>query len=138
MRTFSAATAAPPEVAWDLMARPDAWRRWSPHVRGGWGLGAAEVREGAAGAARLLGVVPVPARITGKRAGRSWTWRIGFGLVEMVHRVEPRPGGGATVSVDLLAPGALEPAIALAYGPLIDVSLRRLAQAAEGVVGAPA
>jgi hypothetical protein len=138
MRTFSAATVAPPDVVWDLVARPDAWGRWSPHVRGAWGLGAPEVRDGAMGAARLLGVLPVPARVTGKRAGRSWTWRVGLGLVEMVHRVEPRPGGGTTVSIDLIAPGALESVVALGYGPLIDVSLRRLARAAEGVVGAPA
>ena len=79
------------------------------------------------GAARLLGVVPVPARIVGKRAGRSWAWRVGFGLVEMVHRVEPRPEGGATVAVDLIAPAPLERSLALAYGPLIELSLRRLA-----------
>jgi len=51
MRSFSAATAAPPEVTWRLMATPDDWNRWSPHVRGAWGLGAPEVRAGAAGAA---------------------------------------------------------------------------------------
>ena len=138
MRTFSAATVAPPGVVWDLLARPGAWRRWSPHVRGAWGLGEPEVRDGATGAAWLLGVLPVPARVTGKRAGRSWTWRVGLGLVEMVHRVDSRAGGGSTVSVDLSAPGALEPVLALAYGPLIEVSLRRLAHAAEDVVGAPA
>jgi hypothetical protein len=136
MRTFTAATAAPPAVAWSLIARPDDWRRWSPHVRGAWRLGEPEVRRGARGAARLLGVVPVPARIVAKREGRSWTWRVG--AVEMVHRVEPRAGGGATVAIDLRAPGPLEPALALAYGPLIDVSLHRLAQEAERVVGTPA
>ena len=56
----------------------------------------------------------------------------------MVHRVEPRAGGGATVAIDLTAPGPLEPALALTYGPLIDVSLHRLAQEAERVVGTPA
>ena len=38
-----------------------------------------------------------------KRAGRSWTWRVG--PVEMVHRVEPGADGGATVAIDLSAPG---------------------------------
>jgi len=136
MRTFAVATSAPAAVAWDLLARPGDWRRWSPHVRGAWQLGDPEVRRGAHGAARLLGVVPVPARVTGKRAGRSWTWRVG--PVEMVHRVEPGADGGATVAIDLSAPGPLEPAIALAYGPLIEVSLHRLAQEAERVVGTPA
>jgi hypothetical protein len=138
MRTFSAATGAPPEVVWDLLARPEAWKEWSPHLRGAWGLGAPEVREGATGAAALLGLLPVPARITAKRDGRSWTWRVGFGVVELVHRVEPRTGGGSLVAVDLIAPGPVERALALGYGPLVEVSLRRLAHAAEGVVGAPA
>jgi hypothetical protein len=136
MRTFTVATSASADVAWRLLARPQAWPRWSPHVRGAWRLGEPEVRRGARGAARLLGVVPVPARITAKRAGRSWTWRVG--PVQMAHRVEPGADGGATLAIDLSAPGPLEPALALAYGPLIEVSLHRLAQEAERVVGTPA
>jgi hypothetical protein len=88
------------------------------------------VRAGACGAARLLGVVPVPVKVTAKRDGRSWTWRVG-GVAEMAHRVEPRAGGGCEVAVDLRAPGHLEPALATAYGPVIGVMVRRLARAAE-------
>ena len=132
MRTFTATTTAPPEAAWQLLARPDRWaalvparpRRLAPRRR-------PRCAQGAVGAARLLGVVPVPARIVGKRAGRSWAWRVGLGLVEMVHRVEPRPEGGATVAVDIIAPAPLERSLALAYGPLIELSLRRLAREAE-------
>jgi len=131
VRTFSSASDADPDAAWRLLARPELWSRWSPHVRGAWRLGAPEVREGAVGAARLLGVVPVPARIVAKQAGRSWTWRVGLGLVEMVHRVEPRPDGGATVAVDISAPAPLERTLALTYGPLIEHSLKRLARQAE-------
>jgi len=130
VHTWTASSAAPPEAAWALLARPADWSRWAPHVRGAWGLGAPEVQDGAVGAARLLGVVPVPARITGKRAGRAWTWRLGLGLVEMVHRVEPRPGG-CEVAVDILAPAPLERAVAAAYGPVVQSALRRLARAAE-------
>jgi hypothetical protein len=97
-------------------------------VRGAWDLGEREVRDGARGAARLLGVIPVPARITAKQPGRSWTWRVG--LVEMTHRVEPR-AGGCLVAIDLRAPGPLEPAVAAAYGPVIELTLRRLARRAE-------
>jgi hypothetical protein len=131
MRTFATGSHADPDAAWRLLARPELWSRWSPHVRGAWHLGAPEVREGAVGAARLLGVVPVPARIVGKQLGRSWTWRVGLGLVEMVHRVEARPEGGATVAVDIIAPGPLERTLALTYGPLIERSLERLARQAE-------
>ena len=130
MRTFSVNSAAPAAVAWRLLARPEEWPSWAPHVRGAWGLGAPEVSLGAVGAARLLGVLPVPARIVAKRPGRSWTWRIG--VVEMVHRIEP-VATGCEVAVDLIAPPPLERAVAAAYGPVMTTALRRLARRAEDV-----
>src|SRR6185312_8811881 len=105
-----------PAAAWALLARPEAWAEWAPHVRGAWRLGSPEVEPGAVGAARLLGVLPVPAKVTAKTPGRSWTWRVG-GVVEMVHRVERRTGG-CTVALDLSAPGPLEAALAVSYGPV--------------------
>jgi hypothetical protein len=135
MRTWSAASSAPPEHVWPLLARPDAWPAWAPHVRGAWGLGSPEVTDGAVGAARLLGVVPVPARIVDKRPGRAWTWRLGLGTVEMVHRVEPGPDGGSVVAVDLIAPAPLEAALAAACGPVVALTLRRLAREAERASG---
>lgn len=67
MRTWTAESKASPGAAWTLLARPEAWSAWAPHVRGAWGLGEPEVRERALGAARLLGVVPIP-----KCSPRSW------------------------------------------------------------------
>jgi len=130
MRTWSATSTAEPEAAWSLLSRPACWPAWAPHVRGAWGLGTPEVRLGAVGAARLGGVVPVPARIVAKRDGRSWTWRVGLGLVEMVHRVEPVADGGSLVAIDVIAPGPLERAIGAAYGPVIEATLKRLADRA--------
>jgi hypothetical protein len=127
MRTWTADSTASPNAAWALFARPEEWPVWAPHIRGAWGLGSPEVREGSFGAARLLGVVPVPARISAKREGESWTWRVG--PVELVHRVSERPGG-CTVAIDLRA-GVLEPALAASYGPVIQTMLNRLARAAE-------
>jgi Polyketide cyclase / dehydrase and lipid transport len=132
MRTFSVTSSALPETAWRLLARPDRWPEWAPHVRGAWGLGSPEVRDGALGAARLFGAVPVPARIVGKRPGRSWTWRVG--PVEMVHRVEATPAG-CEVAIDLIAPAPLERALAAAYGPIIAATLRRLADVAQSSSG---
>ena len=129
MRTFSVNSAAPAAIAWRLLARPEEWPSWAPHVRGAWGLGSPEVTLGSLGAVRLLGVLPVPARIVAKRPGRSWTWRIG--VVEMVHRIEP-VATGCEVAVDLIAPPPLERAVAAAYGPVMTAALRRLAQRAEG------
>ena len=130
MRSWRVDSEGPPEAAWTLLARPSRWPEWAPHLRGAWGLGDDEVREGAAGAARLLGVVPVPARIVAKAPGRSWTWRVGE-LVQMDHRVQPRAGGGCTVGIDLRAPGPLESVLAESYGPVIALTLRRLARAIE-------
>lgn len=127
MRTWTAESAGDPAEAWALLSRPGRWHEWAPHVRGAWGLGDV-VREGDAGAARLLGVVPVPVRITAVDAPRSWRWRVGA-LVDMDHRVRPRPGGGVSVAIDLRAPAPMEAALALAYGPLIVLALRRLAGA---------
>ncbi len=110
------------------MARPSLWSRWAPHVRGAWGLGGPEVRDGARGFARLLGVVPVPARITAKKAGRSWTWSVG--VVDLAHRVEPR-GEGCVVAIDIEAPAALEPLVRSTYGPVVGLLVRRLAAVAE-------
>lgn len=96
-------------------------------MRGAWGLGEPEVREGARGYARLLGALPVPARITAKEPRRSWTWRVG-GLT-LVHRVEPR-SRGCLVAIDIAAPQPLEQVVGLSYGPVVGLLVRRLARAA--------
>src|SRR3954454_19557112 len=127
MRTWTADSEAAPSTAWALLSRPELWHEWAPHVRGAWGLGSPEIRTGAIGAARLLGVVPIPARITGKRAGEAWTWRVG--PVELVHRVTPR-AAGCTVAIDMNA-GRFERALAATYGPVIQLLLNRLARSSE-------
>jgi hypothetical protein len=129
MRSWRVDSEGPGEAAWALLARPSNWPEWAPHLRGAWGLGDGEVRQGAMGAARLLGVVPVPVRIVAKRPDRSWTWRVGE-VVEMDHRVQPR-AGGCTVGIDLRGPAPLEAALAETYGPVIALTLRRLARAIE-------
>ena len=131
MLTYEAESLANPDAAWALMARPDRWSRWAPHLRGAWRLGEPEVVPGARGAARLLGVVPVPATITGKSVRgptRWWSWRVG--PVELVHRVGPRPGGGSVVGVDMKAPAPLEAALRVSYGPVVQALVRNLARVA--------
>jgi hypothetical protein len=125
---YTARTAARPEVAWSLLAQPDRWPDWAPHLRGAWGLGEPEVRAGARGAARLLGVLPIPARVSDKHPGRAWTWRVG--PVEIAHGVEPR-GGGAEVIVELSAPAPLESLLRITYGPLVTLLVANLARVAE-------
>ena len=126
MRTFTADSNASPGAVWALLARPAAWAEWAPHIRGAWGLGSPEVRKGALGFVRLLGIVPVPAKITAKDDA-SWTWRVG--PMVLVHRVVPHERG-CTVAIDLRAPGPLEGALAATYGPVIQLMLDRLARVA--------
>lgn len=123
-RVCTAGAAAAPEAAWALMARPDRWSTWAPHLRGAWGLGSPEVEAGRRGAARLLGVVPVPARVDSVVAGREWTWTVG--PVRLVHAVEPTVDG-CIVSMTIDAPGPIE----AAYAPVVQLFTRRLARAAE-------
>lgn len=127
-RWYSADSRATTEELWSLVAEPARWPEWSPHVRGAWGLGAPEVQLGRRGAARLLGVLPVPALIAAKTPGRSWTWRVG--PMTLVHTVAPRPGG-SRITMGIGAPGPLEPVLAATYGPLVQLLARRLARVAE-------
>jgi hypothetical protein len=126
--TYEARTSAPAEQVWPLLARPSLWSRWAPHLRGAWGLGDGEVAPGAFGAVRLLGVVPVPARITGKDPGRSWDWHVG--LASFRHRVTPVPGG-SVVGVDITATPPVEQVMRVTYGPLVALLVRNLARVAQ-------
>jgi len=127
--TYRAECAAPAERAWVLVACPRRWHEWAPHVRGAHGLGSPEIELGARGAVLLLGALPVPVRITGKRPGRSWSWQVG--QVEIEHRVEAR-AGGCSVIVELRAPAAMALPLRVTYGPLVAVLVRNLARVASG------
>jgi hypothetical protein len=52
----------------------------------------------------------------------------------MVHRVEPRRDG-CEVAIDVIAVAPVERAFALAYGPVIAATLRRLADVAQSSSG---
>src|SRR4051794_8198853 len=108
-RVYAADSAATPAEAWSLIAQPRRWAEWAPHVRGAWNLGAPEVEAGKVGAVKLMGVVPVPAKVTAVEPGRSWTWRVG--PVVLVHAVHPTPVG-CRVSVTVEGPAP----ITAAYG----------------------
>jgi hypothetical protein len=124
MLRYNASSDAPSNELWPLLARPERWPEWAPHLRGAWGLGWPEVKPGATGAARLFGFMPVPATIVRKRHGRSWAWKVG--PVEMDHRLVPTQRG-TDVEVTLKAPRPVELALAATYGPVMKLALRRLA-----------
>jgi hypothetical protein len=130
--TYQATSRAPVSVAWPYLARPGLWSRWAPHLRGAWNLGDPEVEPGRIGAARLLGLLPVPARIVAKTVGEdrcAWSWRVGPATLH--HRVEAGPGAGSTVAVDVEAPAPVEAVIAVTYGPVVQALVRNLGRVAE-------
>lgn len=127
--TYAAECHADPDTVWRLVARPDRWSRWAPHLSGARGLGRPEVRTGARGFALLRGGVPVPARITAKQAQRSWTWQVG--PVLLCHRVRATPDG-CRVATDIEAPLGLERLICVTYGPLVALLMANLARVAAG------
>ncbi|MCW3010592.1 MAG: hypothetical protein JWO90_996 [Solirubrobacterales bacterium] len=128
MLRYEARSAADPATAWSLVSEPERWHEWSPHVRGAWGLGEPEVRRGARGAARLLWVVPVPAKVTAVSEGRSWTWAVG--PMELDHRVHPDGAGGSIVGVDIRAAPAVELVLRVTYGPVVALMVKNLARVA--------
>ena len=135
MLSYEIETAADPDRVWDLIARPSDWHRWAPHLRGGVGLGGPEVEAGRHGFVRLIGLIPVPARITGKEPGRRWTWQVG--PTAFSHGVEPS-ARGARVRMTIEAPAPLEKALGVTYGPVISLLLRNLRRAAEQPIRAAA
>lgn len=124
---YAADSTATPDEAWSLICEPARWPEWAPHIRGAWNLGSPEVEEGRVGAARVLGIIPVPAKITSKTDGRQWTWRVGPMLLE--HAVHPTPVG-SRITMTIRAPGPLEPLLAATYGPVVQLLVRRLARVA--------
>jgi hypothetical protein len=132
MLEYRSSSKAPADAAWKLLARPSLWSEWAPHLSGAWGLGSPEVESGNRGAARVLFLLPVPARITGKESGRSWRWRVG--PYEMEHRVEAKPKG-CDIVLAVEAPGPLERVFALSYGLAIPALLERLAAESERTAG---
>ena len=124
MLEYRRSSPAPPAAAWRLLSRPALWGRWAPHLQGAWGLGSPEVEAGSRGAARVAWLLPVPARITGKRDGRSWCSSVG--PYSMEHRVE-ETATGCDVILAVEAATPFERIFAVSYGLAIPALLGRLA-----------
>jgi hypothetical protein len=127
MLTYSASGPGSVTAAWRLLAEPRRWPSWAPHIAGARGLGTPEVEPGRRGVVRLVGGVPVPARIVAKEPGRSWEWQVG--PIAMTHSVTPE-ADGSRVSIGIEAPMVVEAVLRMSYGPLITPLLRNLARVA--------
>ena len=49
----------------------------------------------------------------------------------MDHRVEPRPGGGCVIAIELAARRPLEALLRASYGPVVGALVARLARVAQ-------
>jgi hypothetical protein len=129
VRSVAADLDITPERAWELYSQPDCWSTWAPHLRGASGLTGyrGEVRAGARGLVWLLGVAPIPAKVTWVDRGHSWSWKIG--PVEMDHVVEPRGKDGCRVALVFRGPAVVERVVALVYGTPAQLFLRHMGRA---------
>jgi hypothetical protein len=120
---------ADPEKLWALVARPDRWHEWSPHVRGAEGLGTPEVQAGSKGRVILRGGISLAAEVTAVTPGRSWTWRVGGIVVD--HLVTPADGGGSSLAMKVDSTGGAWSLAARAYAPVVGLIARHIARVAE-------
>ncbi len=119
----------PAELVWALLARPERWREWSPHVAGADGLGSPEVTAGADGHVVLRGGIRIPARIVEVAPGESWSWQVS-GL-RVSHRVTALPSGRSRIEMSVEGRSAPWSAAALLYAPLVGLIVRNVARLAE-------
>lgn len=113
---------------WALVARPEEWHRWSPHVKGAEGLGSPEVEPGARGRVLLRGGISVPAEVTEVTPGRSWSWKVG-GIV--VHHIVTPTATGCRLEMPVESSGGPWSVAATLYAPFVRLIARRIVEVAE-------
>jgi hypothetical protein len=126
VRSVAADLDISPERAWNLYSHPAAWPAWAPHLRGASGLTGhgGEVRAGARGLVWVLGVVPLPVKVTWVDRGNSWSWKVG--PVEMDHVVESRENGGCRVALVFHGSSLVEQLCLALYGGPAHLFLRNM------------
>ncbi|MFB7663488.1 SRPBCC family protein [Kitasatospora sp. NPDC056138] len=112
--------AAPPERVRQVLAAVERWPSWTASV--------AEVRrleEGRFGVGstvriRQSGLRPAVRRVTVYEPDRCLAWQsVAPGVLTVArHRIEPRPGGSAGVTLTLGRFGPAAPVVGVVYGPL--------------------
>lgn len=143
-RTVGVDCAAPPAVAWDLLATPARWPQWAPHVTRVTIARGHDARPPMLTAGQLLvvhvrGPIVARVRVTHVDRGHRWDWTVllpGPWSLHAAHVVEPRAQGCRVVLAHRLvgpAAGALGPPLLAAHAPLARNALRRLARLAEAM-----
>lgn len=147
-RTVAVDCAAPPDVAWELLATPARWPEWAPNVTRvtvarGHDARPPMLTEGQLLVVRTRGPVALRVRVSHVDRGRRWDWTImlpGPWRLQAAHAVEPQAGGcRVSVTRRLEGPAArvTGPWLLRAETPLARRALRRLARLAEATSAAP-
>ncbi len=115
-----------PGAVWEALTDVRCWPDWGPTVgaaridRGGH-----KIKAGTTGRVRTPLGVWLPFRVTQFEDGHRWAWSVAS-VPATAHRVEARPGGGASVTIEvpLWVAGAYAPVCWLAIGRLGRVATR--------------
>ncbi|WP_139977646.1 SRPBCC family protein [Nocardioides litoris] len=129
--TATATTDADPPAVWTLWSDPSSWPGWDPSV-----VAVAldgPFAAGTTGTMTLAGPVDVPLELAVVETGRRYLdeLRLGDLVIRIDHVVEPRAGGGSTITVTttITGPGAAD------VGPMVTaeapLALAALTAAAE-------
>ncbi len=130
--SFSKSVRASPQRVWELLAAPDRWPEWAPHLAATGTLAGRGLQVGVRGHVRVAQTIPVPVEITAFEPSRAWSWRVRLPLGPTVlHRLRPRGRGGTVVEMVFDCPPPLAPLVRLLYAPLVRSALARLAALAE-------
>lgn len=128
MPTYSLHSDASPDRVWHLLASPEHWPEWAPHIRHSVGFGPGPVAPGRWGLLFVGGVLPVGAFISEVSPGESWAFQLGALTVN--HRVE-REGDGSLIAVDFSGPLPVKALLQAFYAPLLSEALLNLSRLAS-------
>lgn len=128
MLTYSLRTDASPDMVWHLLASPEHWPEWAPHIKHSVGFGPGLVAPGRWGLIFVAGLIPVSAYISDVVPGQSWAWQLGPLTVN--HRVEP-DSQGSIIAFDFQGPLPVKALAQAFYAPVVESSLVRLSELAR-------
>ena len=105
---------APAERVWEVMTDTERWPEWTASVERAERLDTGPLKVGSRARLKQPKFPAVVWEVTDLEPGRSFSWMArNVGLTSVGHhRVDPRAGGGATVTLSLHQQGPLAPLLA--------------------------
>jgi len=112
---------ADPDRVWAILADVERWPEWTESMTTIERLDDGPLAVGSRAQVKQPRLRPAEMEVTSLEPGRSFEWQNSAPGVTTVgdHRIEPRPGGGSTVTLVLRQTGFAAPVIRLLFGGLI-------------------